>query len=205
MRLTVHLFLLALLLGGCANVYTSPDVYRHIRDDKVIAVLPPKVTIAARRKVDAEAIAAQQILESDNFQHEISDWLLKRKSQGRLMVDVMEVDKVNVLLQRAGFSPESPGTPEEMATALGVDAVITGTFQMEKPMSTGGAIAAAVLLGYSNTNTISGFLKLIDQQSGEMLWSYSHSVAGGLGSTPQTVTAQLMRNASKKLPYTAPQ
>ncbi len=205
MRLLVPvLFTIALSALGCANVYKAPNLYSVIKDDRVIAVLPPRVTIAARRKVDAEAIAAQQVLESQNFQNAISDWLLKRKMQGRLMVDVMNVNEVNVLLDRAGYTADNPGTPAEMAAALGVDAVITGTFQMDKPMSTGGGIAAAVLLGYSNTNQIAASLKLIDQQSGDMLWSYSHTMAGGIGSSPQSVTTQLMRNASKKLPYTAP-
>jgi len=41
--------------------------------------MPPTVSIAAKKKVDAESIKEQQRTEYLNFQKEIFSWLLKRK------------------------------------------------------------------------------------------------------------------------------
>ena len=187
------------LFAACANVYTAPGARAAAREHRIVAVIPPKVTIAPQRKVPADAIAAQQELESENFQREIASWLLKRKQQGRMTVDVQETDETMALLERAGYFSDGRMTPAEIAEALGVDAVLTSNISMAKPMSTGAAIASAVLLGFSNTNEIGASMVLYD--GGERLWSYDHTVAGGLGSTPGSVTNALMRNASKKLPY----
>ncbi len=199
LRLLIVAFSL-LMLSACAKVYTAPDARQAIRKHQVLAVIPPKVSIAASRKVSAEAIARQQELESENFQREIAAWLLKRKQQNRLVVDIQETDKTYALLERNGYFEEGRKTPQELIDLLGVDAIITSNISMAKPMSTGVAIAAAILVGYSNTNTIGASMVLYDTD-GSRLWTYDHSVQGGLGSTTATVTNALMRNASKKLPY----
>lgn len=192
-------FLLAGTFAACAKVYTAPGARVAAREHRIIAVMPPTVTIAPSRKVSAEAIAMQQVLESENFQREIAAWLMRRKQQGRMAVDVQETDETMALLDRAGYLDGKRMTPAEMSEALDVDAVITSTITMSKPMSTGAAIASAILLGFSNTNEVGASMVLYD--GGERLWSYDHRVSGGLGSTPATVTNALMRNASKKLPY----
>jgi hypothetical protein len=52
-------FLIALtfLLQSCAKVFYTPDARYLASTHKIIAIIPPKVSIAARRKVDGAAIA----------------------------------------------------------------------------------------------------------------------------------------------------
>ena len=191
-----------LLLASCARVYDAPGAAEMTSTHEVIAVIPPVVTITAQRKVSPEAIEQQQQLESQNFQRELADWLLQRHSQGKITVAVQDPDETRILLDRAGITDISKALPTELARALGVDAVLTSGFRLAKPISTGGAIALAVLFGGSGpTNEVAATMRLYDAKIGTQLWTYSHTVSGSLGSSPSSVTAQLMRNASKRLPY----
>ena len=99
------------LLPSCAKIYYSPDSKEVARSHSILAVMPPTVSIAAKRKVDAEAIKEQQKTESLNFQKEIYSWLLKRKMKGQFVVDFQEVDYTNAKLKKAGY-PDEPMTTE---------------------------------------------------------------------------------------------
>jgi hypothetical protein len=105
--------------------------------------LPPTVSIAANKKVSAEAIKEQQRTESMNFQKEIYSWLLKRKMQGRMTQEIQDIETTNAKLKRAGY-PENPLTTAELCDALGVDGVMSSNFGLSKPMSEGAAIAVGL-------------------------------------------------------------
>lgn len=192
-----------LSLSSCAKVYYSPDAYSRANSHETIAIAPPKVTIAARKKVEAEALEQQQKLESENIQKEMQSWLLRRKMQNRTLVDVQDVETTNARLQRAGYFDGEPLTPEEMCEILGVDGIITSNYSLAKPMSEGGAIALGVLVGFwGSTNQASATLEIHDAETGKMIWSFNHKLSGSVGSTPAQLVDNLMRNASRKMPYT---
>ena len=70
------ILVIALVIGtGCAKVYYSPDATSLASRHKKIAIIPPKVSIAPRKKSDLQALKEQQKLESVNFQQEIYSWL----------------------------------------------------------------------------------------------------------------------------------
>lgn len=74
-------FLIALtfLFQSYANVFYTPDARTLASSEKIIAIIQPKVSITARRKVDAVALIEQQKTESINFQREMYSWILKRE------------------------------------------------------------------------------------------------------------------------------
>ena len=78
-RSTVLLIIVTLFLQSCAKVFYAPDARYLANTQKIIAIVPPKVSIAARKKVDADALIEQQKTESINFQREMYSWMLKRK------------------------------------------------------------------------------------------------------------------------------
>ena len=79
-------------------------IYRYLAGThKIIAIIPPKVSIAARKKVDGNALIEQQKTESINFQREMYSWMLKRKMQGTIFVDIQDVETTNAKLSNAGF------------------------------------------------------------------------------------------------------
>ena len=92
------------LLQSCAKIFYSPDATPLARAQKVIAIAPPKVAIAARKNIDGNALIEQQKTESVNFQREMYSWMLKRKMQGTISVEIQDVETTNAKLANAGFN-----------------------------------------------------------------------------------------------------
>ena len=187
--------------SGCAKVYTAPETAAAVQEHHLMAVLPPAVSIAAQRKVDGEAQRAQERTDALAFQQEMVTWLLKRKQQGRLQLEVQDAQTTLVRLERAGYTGLNSMTADELARALGVDAVMTSTFRMSKPMSTGGAIASQLLLGYGSSNEVAATVSLYDGKTGRLLWNYDQALQGGAVSSATMLVDNLMRSATKKMPY----
>ncbi len=199
-------FLMVIVLiamSSCsAKIYNSPDAITRAAAHSVIAVAPPKVSIAARKKVDAEAIKEQQKTESANFQKEMYSWLLRRKTQNKVFVEIQDVETTNAKLKKAGYFDNTPMSPNEVCEVLGVDGIVTSNYAIAKPMSEGGAIALGLLLGFwGSTNNTTVTIEIYDKETKKLLWNYNHKISGGLGSSPAQLVDNLMRHASKKMPY----
>lgn len=201
-----HLLFLIIAFGAlqsCAKIYHSPDAFSRANSHGTIAVAPPKVAIAARRKVDAEAIKEQQRTESVNFQKEMYSWLLRRKMQNRISVEILDVETTNAKLEKAGYFGDNPLSPKEMCEVLGVDGIITSNYSLTKPMSEGAAVALGLLTGvWGSTNQTTVTLDIHDAETQKMIWNYNHKVSGATFSSAAQLVDGLMRNASKKMPYT---
>ena len=192
---------ITLALTSCAKIFYSPDCFTLAHSHKTIAIIPPTVSIAAQRKVDAEAIKEQQKTESINFQKEMYSWMLKRKMQGRINVEIQDIETTNAKLKKAGY-PDNAASPAELCEALGVDGLITSNWSLSKPMSEGGAVALGLLVGaWGSTNQVTVSLSIHDGKTKKMIWNYNHKYSGGVGSNSSTLVDGLMRNASKKMPY----
>jgi len=197
----IILVLATLMFTSCAKIFYSPDSRTLASKQTLIAIVPPSVSIAARKKVDAEALKEQQRTESLNFQNEIYSWLLKRKMQGKIDKEIQQIETTNALLKKAGY-PANPMTTEEMCEVLGVDGVMSSTFALSKPMSNGAAIALTVLFGAGgSTNEVRTSLSISDCENNKLIWNYEHKISGGLGSSSSRIINQLMRQSSKKMPY----
>jgi len=193
------------VLSSCGpQVYTAPAASAATSSHAIIAIIPPTVTIMGRPKDDPEAIRAAAENDVYTFQQEMFSWMLRRKQQGRIQgVDILDPETTNIKLERIGFwSDEKDLTPAELANALGVDAVITSTFNTTKPMSEGAAIAIGVLFGtWGTTKETTVNLSLHDPEVG-MIWNYDWANAGTFASSEALVNG-LMRNASRRMPYMA--
>jgi len=193
--------LTVVLLSSCAKIFYSPDARTLANKQQTIAIIPSKISIAASRKVDAEAMKEQQKTESLNFQNEIYSWMLKRKMQGKITKEIQEIQTTNAKLKRAGY-PENPLTTAELCEVLGVDGIMTSNFGLSKPMSDGAAIALGLLVGaWGSTNEVRATLSISDCENKKLIWNYEHKLSGGLGSSPSRIVDQLMRQASRKMPY----
>ncbi|HOY07757.1 MAG TPA: hypothetical protein PLO67_20245 [Saprospiraceae bacterium] len=191
-----------LIISSCAKIYNSPEAEARAKTHKIIAIAPPKVSIAASKKVDAEAIKEQQKTESVNFQKEMYSWMVKRKMQNRISVEVMDVETTNAKLKKAGYFDDNAMTPSEMCDALGVDGLMTSSYSLSKPMSEGAAVAVGILVGvWGSTNNTTVSLEIHDRETKKLIWNYNHKASGSVGSSPAQLVDNLMRNASKKMPY----
>jgi hypothetical protein len=207
MKSIKKLFLIALsisILTSCAKIFYSADAIPLAHSHKTIAIIPPTVSIAASRKTDAKAIKEQQKTESLNFQKEMYAWMLKRKMQGKLTQEILDVETTNAKLASAGY-PEKAMTPGEICAILGVDGLIGSNFGLSKPMSDGAAIALALLgAGGGSTNEVRVSLNINECAVKKLIWNYDHKYSGGIGSSPSRLVDAMMRKASKKMPYLLP-
>ncbi|MGC6468553.1 MAG: hypothetical protein ACON5M_03265 [Chitinophagales bacterium] len=200
-RIIYPLVVIVIVMTSCAKVYYSPDAKSLAMSHKTIAIMPPTVSIAARKKVDAESIKEQQKTESANFQKEMYAWLLKRKMQGQFIVEFQEIDYTNAMLRKEGY-PDEPMTTSEICSLLNVDGLIRSNYALSKPMSNGGAIALAVLGGgAAATNEARISLSITDCSSGKLIFNYDHKLSGGMGSSSSSVVDGLLRRVSKKFPH----
>ena len=196
-------FFISILMIGCATTYVPPDFEQYKSKHRSIAVLPFTVIITGknqRKGVTAAELADEALSMSSVFQQEVYSEFLRKKYTVRFQ----DIDETNMLLKR-NDAIDSQGrltlTKTEIAKALGVDAVLSGSVVMSKPMGTGAAVAAAFLIGISNTNEISANLAVHDSESGDLVWSYSHEERGGLGVSPQIVAENLMESVAYRFPY----
>lgn len=193
--------ILLFILSSCAKVYYSPEAEKAIKKHNIIAVVAPKVSMPAQKDKTADDIKELTLRESETFQYEMVAWLLKRKSDNKINVDILDATTTIAKIQNAS-SGSKLFTPVEMAEILNVDAVLTSNYKLTKPMSTGAAIATTFLFGFGNTNEVTVTMELHDRESNKMIWNFSHSVSGGLFSSSNQLVEEVMRVASKKLPYT---
>ena len=195
MKQTFLIGLIVVLLSSCAKIFYSPDAKTLAAKHQTIAIVPPNVSIAAAKKIDGNALIEQQKTESLNFQREMYSWLLKRKGQGKIQVEVQDINTTNAKLSKIGY-PETPLTTSELCEVLGVDGIMTSNFGLSKPMP----VAAAIFVG-GPTNEVHVSLSISDCKNTKLIWNYDHKYSGGLGSSPARLVDGLMKNASKKMPY----
>jgi hypothetical protein len=189
------------LLSSCAKIFYSPDAHSLAQNQKVIAIIPPTVSIAANKKVSAESLKEQQKTESISFQKEMYSWLLKRKMQGKISQEIQDLETTNAKLKKAGY-PEIPLTTPELCQTLGVDGIMSSNYSLSKPMSEGAAVAVAVLVGvWGATNEVAISLSINDCPNKKLIFNYDHKFSGSIGSSPARIVDALMRQASKKMPY----
>jgi len=200
-RSVVLLIVATLFLQSCAKVFYATDARYLANTQKMIAIVPPKVSIAAKKKVDAAALIEQQKTESINFQREMYSWMLKRKMQGKIFVDIQDVETTNAKLAAAGFQDAGLLTPADLSRVLNVDGVLTSNYSLSKPISEGAAIALAVIEGWwepKNEAVVS--LSIHDSGTDKLIWNYDHKLSSSL-SSPARLVDELMREASRKMPY----
>ncbi|HMC02194.1 MAG TPA: hypothetical protein VKN14_14240 [Flavobacteriaceae bacterium] len=192
------------------NLYENPDFDEIAKTHKIIAVVPFKTQVKLRPKqmkdMDDEKLHRLEKAEGEGIQTAMYSWFLKRKKRGKLQnLDVQDPKVTTALLKRKDISYDNitDYTPQELAEILEVDAVITGEFETNKPMSEGASIALGVLVGFwGSTNNAIVNMSVHNATDGVLLWNYNKKVRGGLGSSPEDLINILMRKASRRLSYT---
>lgn len=201
---------LFLFCTGCGpSIFLAQDFRSYAPKHKTVAILPASVTIELRpnqaRNTSAEQLHDMQQKSGVDFQEQIYAWLLRRQQQKAYTVQFQDVMQTNALLRKANLSADDMRThsAQELAALLGVDAVLTTSVRTSKPMSDGAAVAVGLLVGaWGATNQANITVNINEAQGGKLLWKYDYVAAGSVFSSPANVVNALMRNASRKFPYT---
>ncbi|QXP64232.1 hypothetical protein [Polaribacter sp. HaHaR_3_91] len=212
MKKIISLFALVICItttNAQTKLYVHDDAETYVENTKTIAILPLNVQVKLRPK-QLKDFTSEQIIEMGksealDIQKAMYSWFLTRKKRGTLLVSVQNPTRTNALLKKKGIDIHSYDEylPSELGEILGVEAVISGTYETSKPMSNGAAIGLAVLTGgmfATNTATMNmDFTSTIDD---ELVVNYHKKIKGSLGSDAQDLINILMRKVSRRIPYT---
>ncbi|WP_339629045.1 hypothetical protein [uncultured Maribacter sp.] len=209
MKKLLFLFL-PFLTFAQTNLYENPDFDAIAASHKIIAMVPFKAQVKLRPKqmkdMTNEQLDRLEKSEGESIQTAMYSWFLKRKKRGDLQsVEIQDPRTTNALLgkQDIGYENLLEYTPLEIAEILGVDAVISGDYETDKPMSEGASVALGLLIGFwGSTNNAVINMSVHNAQDGILLWNYNKKVRGSLGSSPEDLINILMRKASRRLAYT---
>ena len=208
------LFLLAFVVSTSilaqTNLYENPKFDAIAKNHQSIGIIPFKATVKLRpkqmAKMSPEQFKRLEISEGKSIQTAMYSWFLKRKKRGKLLsIEVQDPNKTMALLGKEGITQEnlSNYTTEEIAKILGVDALIYGTYNTNKPMSEGASVALGVLIGFwGTTNSATVNMSVHNASDGVLLWNYNKKVRGSIGSSQEDLINVLMRKASRRLSYT---
>lgn len=200
-----------LILISCGpKIYKSESFSSALARHKTVALLPAEVTLQLRPN-EAKKITAEQMKDLvDKTGYDVQDkmygWFLRRGDKFNYTVTFQDINKTNARLKEANIAYEDLKSKDrsELAKILGVDAVMQGKVVSEKPMSEGAAVAVGLLVGvWGNTNKVQTAINIHDGQTGDLLWKYDYEAHGSVGSSTTRLVDALMRNATKKFPYSA--
>lgn len=204
------LILFALLLNACGpTIYLAQDFRTYAPKHKLVAILPADVTMQLRpNQARKTGLDEQRDMESRSgldFQEKIYAWLLRRSQQRGYTVQFQDVRQTDARLRENNLTTADlrSRTPQELAKILGVDAVLSTSVRTTKPMSDGAAVAVGLLVGaWGATNQANVTVNIHEGEAGKLLWKYDYVAAGSVFSSSENIVDALMRNASKKFPYT---
>ena len=188
------------------QVFESPKLKDVVKNHKLVAILPFQVTLSYKKQpknFDADANKQKEKTMSSSIQSSMYTFLLRKSSN--YTVEFQDVEKTNILLKKKGLTDSLDVlTKDEIAKALGVDAVISGKYENEQSRSEAGAIVTTVLFGGLGSKTGSGALTMAinDGSSGDLIWRFFKSMSDGVFSSSDELIDRMMRKVSRNFPYT---
>jgi hypothetical protein len=210
-RLALLVVTVTLFMAACGpKIYKSDNFGSALARHKTVAILPAEVTIQLRpnesKKITAQEMNDMQTKSAYDIQDKMYGWFLRRSDKFHYTVTFQDINKTNAKLKDAGIAYEDLRSKDraDLAKILGVDAVMQGKTVSEKPMSEGAAVAVGVIFGaWGSTNKVQTAINIHDGKSGELLWKYDYEASGSIGSSTTRLVDALMKNATKKFPYSA--
>lgn len=206
----ILLFLIPISIAAQTSLYENPDFDNIAKNHKIIAMVPFKTQVKLRPKqmkdMSDEQLTRLEKSEGESIQSAMYSWFLKRKKRGDLTtLEIQDPRTTNAILLKKNIDYNNmlEYTPQEMANLLEVDAIISGDFETDKPMSEGASVALGVLIGFwGTTNNALINMSVHNADDGVLLWNYNKKVRGSIGSSSEDLINVLMRKASRRLAYT---
>lgn len=187
------------------QVFESPKLKEVVKSHKLVAILPFQITLSYRKQpknFDFEANKQKEKAMATSIQSSMYTFLLRKADS--YTVEFQDVEKTNILLKKKGLSDSlEVYTKDEIAKALGVDAVISGKYENEQTKSEAGAIVTTVLFGGLGSNTGKGALTMVINggNNGDLLWRFFKSMNDGVFSSSDDLIDRMMRKVSRNFPY----
>lgn len=203
-KTTTALLLMTIFTACGPTIYKAANFDNTKAKIKTLAILPFNVSIDSKRLpkgTTIETLKESQEKTGYDIQSNSYTWFLQRQKD--YSITFQDIDKTNALLNKANITFDNIALQDkgELCKLLGVDGIISGKATMSKPMSEGAAVAVGLLVGaWGSTNKTTTSLTIHDT-AGSLLWKYDYDASGSVGSSAESLTKALMKNASKKFPY----
>lgn len=191
------------------SLYVNPDFANISNGHKIIGIMPFKASVKLRPKqmkeITFRQLVSMERAESKSVQEALYLWFKKREKKGMLTVKVQDPVVTNVKLKKEGITVDNyeKYSPIRLAEILGVDAVLMGTIETNKPMSKIASLTLGVLArfyGKYNKTTINFYI--YNAEDGELLVNYNKGVPESRADSTDDLINVLMINASRRIAYT---
>ena len=186
------------------QTYSAPNLKEVISRAKTAAILPFNVTISYKKMpkgVSVENVKDEEKKEGPLMQQGMYTYLLRKADD--YTVSFQDVDRTNALLKKAGlYENYNEILADSICKVLGVDILIKSNWNYAKTGSEAGAIASALLLGFSR-GTGSGQLvmQIYDGKTGELAWRMTKEMNEGTFASANELTERMMRKVGRNFPF----
>jgi hypothetical protein len=207
------------LTTSCHRYYTSSSFEQKTAKHKLIAVLPPQMVLTGNKpkNVTEEEIAKIEETESKLFQRSLYNNILSRANTNKyeMSVALQPYDNTIALLEAKGINLRDAWRKDdkELATILGVDAIVRMSVQKERYMSDlasfgidmGARVLNTVLKNgpfipsRSKTNDVIASCALVS--NGETLWNDTYKRAADWNSPANSIIENITDKFAKHFPY----
>ena len=193
-----------LIINGCSmpTVYLAPSGQQIANQHEIIGIVLPSITIKKGRKKNPKELLKQQVKIGEEFQEEIYEYFLKRKSRSQMVIDVQNIDSTNIILSKNQINL-SETTTDVLCELLNVDAVIYSEFVVPKSQSFFTSLLSSMIYdSYSPDTEINMSLSIKDCNEKTLIWKYDDEESAGIiFSSQKWIVKSLLKNATREMPY----
>lgn len=214
----------ALMVTAACNreAYKTAGYNEYASAHRVMAIIPTETITTGRLPKDAtpEDIAVVEQAESKAFQVALYNQLAKRSGSrdGDIRINFQHYTETNALLEKAGIDLRDSWkhSPVELASLLGVDAIVRSTvrkeFYLTNLESFGISVATTVIALFvspaawwlapgAQTSDVFASCAVLDGKSGQATWSISRDEATYWNKGHSAVVEEISRRLSRRFPY----
>lgn len=219
-KFTLLAFFTVAFLSSCHRYYTSVSFAEKTARHKTIAILPPQLlfTGALPKDISLADIKEQEEVESRVIQEALYNNILKRANANKMemYVNVQPYSNTLATLQNFNISVRDSWTKtdKEIASILGVDAVVRTSIQKDRYMSD--VASAGIIVGKkvleavftkpvsvptvsNKTNDIKATCSIIS--NGEVLWNDSYTEETNYNYSANEAVQHITDTFAKRFPY----
>ncbi len=185
------------------QTYRTPNLKDILATQKIVAILPFKVTIGYKRLPKAYNLEGNQKEEKEeglSMQGGMYTFLLRKENS--YTVSFQDPERTNIILKQDGLIDKLDEIlPDSLCKILKVDAVIKCNYAYEKTGSEGGAIVTTVLFGFGKTANGALTMQINNGTDGLLLWRFYKEMSEGAFTNANQLMKRMMRKVSRNFPY----
>ncbi|RRQ48952.1 hypothetical protein DZC72_14975 [Maribacter algicola] len=194
----------AITIHAQKNIYENPRFDEMSDDHKVLAILPFLTNLDLKDNASEEDIKTLEEKEGYAVQDAFETYFSKRKKKKKFPVDFQNIKDTKAILaqNKIDYSNIDVFTTKQLSEILGVDAIISGTLDLNVLLSKG------VSTDFSITDYFSGDanygrigMKISDGDTGKLLWKYEKEINKKTGKNTDDLIDRMMKLAIRKFPY----